>query len=90
MNLRNDKVCLISKFNNIIIWKFFFFILPFHAHTLIKDISTSGTARFSYVPQCTLGWFKKTQFCGNQLLFHFLNLYVEKKIRKGCDLYDYI
>ena len=26
-----------------------------------------------------LGWFKKTQFCGNQLLFHFLNLYLEKK-----------
>ena len=27
----------------------------------------------------TLGWFKKTQFLGNQLLFHFLDLYVEKK-----------
>ena len=29
---------------------------------------------------CALGWFKQTQFCGNQLLFHFLNLYIEKKI----------
>ena len=27
-----------------------------------------------------LGWFKKTRFWGNQLLFHFLNLHVEKKI----------
>ena len=35
-----------------------------------------------------LGWFKKTQFSGNQLLFNFFNLYVEKKTRKGCDLYD--
>ena len=26
-----------------------------------------------------LGWFNKTQFFGNQLLFHFLNLHVEKK-----------
>ena len=29
-----------------------------------------------------LGWFKKTQFCGNQLLFDFLNLHVEKKFSR--------
>ena len=29
---------------------------------------------------CALGWFKKTRFWGNQLLFHFLNLYVEQII----------
>ena len=27
---------------------------------------------------CTLGWLKYTRFWGNQLLFHFSNLYVEK------------
>ena len=40
-----------------------------------------------FIP-CILGWFKKTQFCGNRLLFHFLNLYVEKNSREGCGLYD--
>ena len=34
---------------------------------------------FAIDVHCTLGWLKKTQFCGNQLLFHFLNFYVEKK-----------
>ena len=36
----------------------------------------------------TLGWFKKTRFWGNKLLFHFLNLYVEKNSREGCDFHD--
>ena len=35
-----------------------------------------------------LGWFKKTRFWGNQLLFDFLNLYVEKETRESCGLYD--
>ena len=33
--------------------------------------------------KCILGWFKKTQFWGNRLLFHFFNLYVEKKLEKA-------
>ena len=38
---------------------------------------------------CALGWFKKTNFWGKQLLFHFVNLYVEKKdSQKGWGLYD--
>ena len=31
---------------------------------------------------------KKNQFRGNQFLFQFLNLYVEKNSREGCGLYD--
>ena len=34
---------------------------------------------FSKLHAPTVVWFKKTRFWGNQLLFHFLNLYVEKK-----------
>ena len=31
---------------------------------------------------------KKIQFCGNELLFHSWNLYVEKNSREACGLYD--